>query len=103
MAAIADHIPQAFLAKNLAGYSLWLTPWKNAKCRGDTQSLKNANLYISEQTRVSRKSKIDLQQKERFAGSPSPGLFSMASTSAEDIEDTLTNLLADQVVRPFVN
>jgi hypothetical protein len=76
-------------------HSIAMSPWKDAKCGRDTQSLKNANLYISEQTCVSRKSKIDLQPKERFAGSPSPGLFSMAITSAEDIEDTLTNLLAD--------
>jgi hypothetical protein len=30
--------------------------------------------------------KIDLQQKERFDRSPSPGLFSTAITNAEDIE-----------------
>ena len=61
--------------------------WRGMELR--CASVKNANLYISEQTSVSRKSKIDLQQKERFDGSPSPGSFSTAIASAEDIERLL--------------
>jgi len=36
---------------------------------------RNAKLYTSEQTRVSTKSRIDLQSRERFDGSPSQNLF----------------------------
>jgi len=69
-----------------------ILPWPRCECRCDTQSAENANLYISEQTYLSTKSKIDLQQKERFDRSPSPGLFSTAITSAEDIERYLKQI-----------
>ena len=52
-----------------------ISPSRGAKCRCDTQSMENANLYTSEQTRVSTKSRIDLQSRERFDGSPSQNLF----------------------------
>jgi hypothetical protein len=46
---------------------------------GAIGSLGNANLYTSEQTCVSIKSKIDLQQKERFDGQSIPELVSDGS------------------------